>query len=77
MQGMAQSNERISEMLRNTTRQLALVLQAELVEIVAPRCRCGAKDQRRVSCIQIALRLSGPAEAAKRRLLQCVFVAGK
>lgn len=49
IQGVAQSNERVSELLRNLANNSPWLGRPELVEIVASTLSLGPKEQRRVS----------------------------
>ncbi len=57
MQGVAQSNERVSEMLRNLTDNTPWLSKPELVEIVANNINLSQRDQRRVSAFNLRFRL--------------------
>ena len=57
MQGMAQSNERVSEMLRNFSDNTPWFTKPELVEIVAANVSLTPKDQRRVASFNLRFRL--------------------
>ena len=57
MQGMAQSNERVSEMLRNLSSNTPWLSKPELVEIVASNLALSARDQRRVSTFNLRFQL--------------------
>lgn len=57
LQGVAQSNERVSEMLRNLGHRSAWLAQPELVEIVAGSVNLGPREQRRVANFQVRVRL--------------------
>ena len=65
MQGVAQSNERVSEMLRNLTDNTPWLSKPELVEIVASNIALTPRDQRRVSTFNLRFRLMRTGEAAK------------
>ncbi|EHL22710.1 fimbrial assembly family protein [Acidovorax sp. NO-1] len=65
MQGVAQSNERVSEMLRNLTDNTPWLSKPELVEIVASNIALTPRDQRRVSTFNLRFRLMRTAEAQK------------
>ena len=65
MQGVAQSNERISEMLRNLTDNTPWLSKPELVEIVASNIALTPRDQRRVSTFNLRFRLMRTGEAQK------------
>lgn len=65
MQGMAQSNERISEMLRNLSNNTPWFSKPELVEIVAANVALSPKDQRRVASFNLRFHLMRSAEVQK------------
>ncbi|MDP3229814.1 MAG: PilN domain-containing protein [Acidovorax sp.] len=65
MKGVAQSNERVSEMLRNLTDNTPWLSKPELVEIVASNINLTAKDQRRVSTFNLRFRLMRTGEIQK------------
>lgn len=65
MQGVAQSNERVSEMLRNLTDNTPWLSKPELVEIVASNIALSARDQRRVSTFNLRFRLMRTGEVQK------------
>lgn len=65
LQGVAQSNERVSELLRNLANNTPWFTKPELVEIVAGNVTLGARDQRRVSNFTIRVRLVRASEAQK------------
>jgi type IV pilus assembly protein PilN len=65
LQGVAQSNERVSELLRNLANNTPWFSKPELVEIVAGNITLGARDQRRVSNFSIRVRLVRASEAQK------------
>ncbi len=65
LQGVAQSNERVSELLRNLANNTPWFTKPELVEIVAGNVTLGARDQRRVSNFSIRVRLVRASEAQK------------
>ena len=67
MQGVAQSNERVSEMLRNLTDNTPWLSKPELVEIVASNINLSPKEQRRVSTFNLRFRLMRSGEAQKSR----------
>lgn len=58
MQGMAQSNERVSEMLRNLSENTPWFSKPELVEIVAANVALTPRDQRRVASFNLRFRLT-------------------
>jgi type IV pilus assembly protein PilN len=65
MQGSAQSNERVSEMLRNLTDNTPWLSKPELVEIVASNMALSSKDQRRVFSFNLRFRLMRTGEVQK------------
>ena len=65
MQGMAQSNERVSEMLRNLSNNTPWLSKPELVEIVASNLALTARDQRRVASFNLRFQLVRSSEAKK------------
>ncbi|MBY0455330.1 MAG: PilN domain-containing protein [Burkholderiaceae bacterium] len=65
MQGMAQSNERISEMLRNLSNNTPWISKPELVEIVAAHVALTPRDQRRVSAFNLRFQLMRSSDVEK------------
>nr|WP_240964995.1 MULTISPECIES: PilN domain-containing protein [unclassified Acidovorax] len=65
MQGVAQSNERVSEMLRNLSSNTPWLSKPELVEIVASNLALSARDQRRVSTFNLRFQLMRSSEVQK------------
>ena len=65
MQGMAQSNERVSEMLRNLSNNTPWLSKPELVEIVASNLALSARDQRRVSTFNLRFQLVRASDSQK------------
>ncbi|CAM3410243.1 PilN domain-containing protein [Paracidovorax anthurii] len=65
MQGMAQSNERVSEMLRNLAENTPWFSKPELVEIVAANVALTPREQRRVASFNLRFRLMRTSEAQK------------
>jgi type IV pilus assembly protein PilN len=65
LQGVAQSNERVSELLRNLANNTPWFTKPELVEIVAGSVTLGTREQRRVSNFTIRVRLVRASEAEK------------
>ena len=65
MQGTAQSNERISEMLRNLTEGTPWFSKPELMEIVAKTVDVTAKDKRRAAAFTLRFNLARASEAEK------------
>ena len=64
--GVAQSNERVSELLRNLSGNTPWFTKPELVEIVAGSVSLTPRDQRRVSNFTIRVRLVRATEAGKQ-----------
>jgi type IV pilus assembly protein PilN len=67
MKGIAQSNERVSEMLRNLTDNTPWLSKPELVEIVASNINLTPRDQRRVSTFNLRFRLMRTGEIQKAK----------
>lgn len=65
MQGVAQSNERVSELLRNLGNNSPWFGKPELVEIVAGSVALTPRDQRRVANFTIRVALVRASEAEK------------
>ena len=65
MQGVAQSNERVSELLRNLANNSVWLTRPELVEIVASSISLTPKDQRRVANFSIKAQLRKPTDVQK------------
>lgn len=65
LQGMAQSNERVSEMLRNISNNTPWLSKPDLEEIVAANVTIGSKDQRRVASFKLRFQLMRSVEAKK------------
>jgi type IV pilus assembly protein PilN len=63
--GVAQSNERVSELLRNLGNNSKWLTRPELVEIVAGSVNLGPKDQRRIANFSMRVRLLRTSEAQK------------
>ncbi|MDI1245688.1 MAG: PilN domain-containing protein [Rhodoferax sp.] len=66
LQGVAQSNERVSELLRNLANNSPWFARPELVEIVAGSVNLTQRDVRRVSNFQIRVKLVRANEAEKK-----------
>lgn len=75
MQGMAQSNERVSEMLRNLSNNTPWLSKPELVEIVASNVSLSPRDQRRVAAFNLRFQLMRSSEAQKA--MEAASAAGK
>ncbi|WP_313076101.1 PilN domain-containing protein [Melaminivora sp.] len=74
LQGMAQSNERISQLLRNLAGAAPWIARPELMEIVAATVALGPRDQRRVASFSLRFHLvrgdapqDGAAPDARKR----------
>lgn len=65
IQGVAQSNERVSELLRNLGNNSPWLTRPELVEIVAGTVALTPRDQRRVANFTMRVRLLRASEAQK------------
>ena len=65
MQGMAQSNERVSELLRNLSANTPWLDKPELSEITANTVSLSQRDQRRVSSVNLTFQLVRASEAQK------------
>ena len=63
--GMAQSNERVSELLRNLASGSPYLTRPELVEIIAANVNLAPREQRRVSSFNMRVRLLRSSEVAK------------
>ncbi len=63
--GVAQSNERVSELLRNLANNTPWFSKPELVEIVAGNVSLSTREQKRVSNFSIRVRLVRSSEAEK------------
>lgn len=61
--GVAQSQERVSDLLRNLGNNSPWLVKPDLVEIVAARSTAGGRDQRRVSNFTIRVSLKRPSAA--------------
>lgn len=65
MQGMAQSNERVSELLRNISNNTPWLAKPELTEIVASTVALSQRDQRRVASFNLRFQLVRASDAQK------------
>ncbi len=63
--GVAQSNERVSEFLRNLSHNSPWLTQPELIEIVASSMDVSPRDRRRVANFNIRVRILRASEAQK------------
>lgn len=67
LQGVAQSNERVSELLRNLGGNSPWFARPELVEIVAASVTLAPRDMRRVANFSIRVKLVRASEAEKAK----------
>jgi len=65
LQGVAQSNERVSELLRNLGNNSPWLVKPELVEITAGTVALSPRDTRRVSNFTMKIGLKRPTDAQK------------
>ncbi|MGP1629485.1 MAG: PilN domain-containing protein [Giesbergeria sp.] len=65
MQGMAQSNERVAEMLRNLANNTPWLSKPELVEIVTTKVALTPRDERLVYAFKLKFTLKRSSDAAK------------
>jgi type IV pilus assembly protein PilN len=65
IQGMAQSNERVSELLRNLSNKSPWIVKPELGEITAASVQLGPRDTRRVSNFTMRVKLQRASDVAK------------
>lgn len=78
MQGMAQSNERVSEMLRNLSSNTPWLSKPELVEIIASNLALSSRDQRRVATFNLRFQLVRSSDADKaKQPAAATSIAGK
>ncbi len=63
--GVAQSNERVSELLRNLANNSTWLVKPELIEITAASITLSPRDQRRVSNFSIKTQLRKPVDITK------------
>ncbi len=68
IQGVAQSNDRVSELLRNLGNNSPWLTKPELVEIVAGNVTLSQKEQRRVANFSMRVRLLRASEVQKAAL---------
>lgn len=66
LSGVAQSNERVSDLLRNLSRHSEWITQPELIEIVASNLALSPREQRRVYnfVVRVQLQQASSAQAA-------------
>ena len=65
LQGMAQSNERVSELLRNLGNSSPWLVKPQLIEITSGTVNLSARDQRRVANFKMSIGLRRPTDAQK------------
>lgn len=65
LQGVAQSNERVSELLRNLGNNSPWLVKPELIEITAGNVALSPRDQRRVANFTMRIGLKRPTDANK------------
>lgn len=75
--GVAQSNERVSELLRNLANHSGTLHHPELVEITAATVSLSARDQRRVSNFSMRVSLKLTSDEAKPAVSAAAGVAVK
>ena len=63
--GVAQSSERVSELLRNLSNNSVWLTKPELIEIIAASINLGPRDQRRVANFTMKMQLRKPADVQK------------
>ncbi|MFT4267479.1 MAG: PilN domain-containing protein [Xenophilus sp.] len=66
LQGMAQSNERVSELLRNLGNNSPWLFKPELVEITAATVTLSQRDQRRVANFTLRVGIKRPTDDQKK-----------
>lgn len=74
--GVAQSNERVSELLRNLANNSPVLYRPELVEITAATASISARDQRRVSHFSMRMSIKRASEPVKSPASAASGVAG-
>lgn len=67
IRGMAQSNERVSEMLRNLSDNTPWLSKPQLVEIVASKVALTPRDERRVYAFNLSFTLKQSSDANKTK----------
>jgi type IV pilus assembly protein PilN len=77
LQGTAQSNERISELLRNLANNTPWFTKPELVEIVSASLALSPREQKRVANFTIRVRLVRSSETAKSESVTKVAQPGQ
>ncbi len=77
IRGVAQSQERVSELLRNLSNHSTWLVRPELVEIVAASMAVGSREQRRVANFTIRAALKRPSAAAAGTAAAAPAAGGK
>lgn len=77
LQGVAQSQERVSELLRNLANNSAWLTKPDLIEIVSATTPVSGREQRRVANFTIRATLTRPAPAAAAAPTAALVPAGK
>ena len=77
LQGVAQSQERVSELLRNLANTSPWLTKPDLVEIVAATVPVTGREQRRVANFTIRATLTRPAPASAQAPAVAAVPAGK
>ncbi len=77
LQGIAQSNERVSELLRNLANNTPWFTKPELIEIVAGSVALSPREQRRVANFTIRVRLVRASEAENAQAVVAVSAPAK
>jgi type IV pilus assembly protein PilN len=67
LQGMAQSNERVSELLRNLANSSPWLVKPELIEITAATVSLSQRDQRRVASFKMHVDVKRPTDNQKEK----------
>lgn len=75
LNGVAQSNERVSELLRNLSSNTPWFTKPELIEIVAGTAAISPKESKRVSNFVIKVRLVRASEAEKNAAMAAAEAA--
>jgi type IV pilus assembly protein PilN len=65
LQGVAQSQERVSELLRNLSNNSPWLVKPELVEITAGNVTLGPRDQRRIANFTLRVGVKRPTDVEK------------
>lgn len=75
--GVAQSQERVSELLRNLSNNSPWLVRPDLVEIVAASAALGGREQRRVSNFTIRVSLKRPSTPGTTAAAAAAAAPGK